>query len=231
MINIFVISKNFDFCKKINNEINYNKNNERVNIINISSTYEEAIDNIIYFKPDIIIVDIKIKYSQILNLFEFINKKNFYLPKIILINNLELSSKISNYENILILDCESFLEDFNEILYDVLKGSNNEQFENKIINEMKKIGFEMKNKGEYYLVETIKYLKINRKYEFNLEREIYPFLAQKCNVDYRKIKWNINYAVDNLYHTKTKQVIKYLDIQLSEKPTSKFIIADILRKI
>ena len=57
MKNILILSNNFEFCKDINNNMP-----DDTRILNISSKYEEGIQNCLSIKPDIIILEMELQY-------------------------------------------------------------------------------------------------------------------------------------------------------------------------
>lgn len=222
MKNVLIISKDLNFYRELNNNF-YNV----IKIINISCSYKEGLESIISNTPDIIILKIRMQYDQVLELFEKISKQKKYNPLIILIsskNMLEIQNKHSNC--IFIKEDNHMMTAFKTIFH----YSNKMDIENKIKKELMKMGFEMKNKGDYLIINVIKYIFLNQDVN-NLEREIYPALASSMGISEKQIKWNINYSINSIYNTKSEIMCHYLNIHPNEKPTSKLVIFSLLNKL
>lgn len=109
------------------------------------------------------------------------------------------------------------------------KVNTNLNIKNSILYIMKEIGFELKNKGDIFLLEAIKYIKVNKKITFNLENEIYPIIALKFKTTKNAIKWNIIYSINSTFLYNSKKMNNYLNINC--KPTPKSLILKIIKNM
>lgn len=226
MKNVLVISNDFEFYKVLNNDYY-----DRVRIINISSSYEEGIENLVLKKPDIIILKTRIQYYKMINLTNIINELYDYQPLIILVSSTNMYDIQSKYKKCVIIREYDKKNVFNNIFQYINCFKNDDSIEEKIKKEMLKMGFEMKNKGDYLILSVAKYIKQNKIIGTNLEREIYPKIAIITNTTEKQIKWNINYSINSVYDSKHDVMCKYFNINSYEKPTSKFIITTLLNKL
>ena len=225
MKSILVVCKNFEFCKELNNEYC-----DKARIINISSSYEEGIKNILLKKPNVIILKIRIKYYEIIDLISKINKLPEYNPLILLISNANMYDIQKRYKKFVVIkDDNDVSNTFNmiskyvEFKIDCL--------EKRITEEMLKTGFEMKNKGDYLILKVIEFMNQNKGIGTNLERDVYPKVASTIKISEKQIKWNINYSIDSVYSSRGNIMCKYLGISNYEKPTSKLVISSLLNRL
>lgn len=231
MKNMLIASKNISFIKKMNNSID----KEKITIINLCTKYDEVINSIKLYKPDFIIIELNLVIEQIYNIINisYIYEKNepiifissnISLPQNFLQNNLYFFNKKLdvNYIN----DCLRYLT--KDLL---VENDENYDLEKKVLNEMLKMGFEMKNQGDVFLLEAIKYIKQNRKTKNDLKNDIYPAISKKLNIPISRIKWNIIYSINCTYSYKSDIMENYWKHDKKSKPTTKFVIFTILKNI
>lgn len=227
MKNVLIVSCNFDFCKEINNNINDN-----AKIINISENIEEGLDNIIKLKPNVVILEKDVQYYKVVYLMQQLDNVNNYKPIIIAINAVDYPSISMKYQNIVFVKRKS---KYYLMLYKIFKYIDDDltedSIDSRILTEMKKMGFEMKNKGDYLILNVVKYIKNNGSLDTNLEKDIYPKISALKGIPEKQVKWNINYSINSLYDTKQNQLCKYLQINDMIKPTSKYLIFTLLNNI
>ncbi len=228
MKKVVVVTKSIEFYKLLNNNMC-----EGARIVDVSTSYTDSIEFILEDKPDIIVYEIELKYYKIINLINKIKSKIDYNPTIILVNNLNLYDIKSKYKNCIVIkeNSDSFL-----VIYKIINHIKNScstigNLDDKILREMHKMGFEMKNKGDQMLFKVIKYIKTHEGVGSNLEKDIYHSIAIKTDIPESQIKWNINYSINSIYQTKTNTICRYLKIENDEKPTSKFVIFALLNNI
>lgn len=228
MKTLLLVSKNMSFVKKIYNSIN----KEKILVINLCTSYKEMKKMINMLKPELILIELDFNINQIfeLNELSFINVE--YNPTIILKLNINLSRYILK-GNLIICKTDIDIIEYLKKLNTTDLNEDNFEFkiENTILKEMTKMGFEMKNQGDLFLLETIKYMKINEEFKNNLNKDIYPEISKKLNIPIDRIKWNIIYSINCVYRYKTDYMKKYLNTVNREKPTPKLIICSILKKI
>lgn len=101
--------------------------------------------------------------------------------------------------------------------------------ENKIKKELYKIKYNPNHIGFKYLLEAITLCYQNNNiYNINLNKNIYPLIAQKYNKSINNIKCNISQATSSMYNSlSVQEKHKYLNI----KPHVKDIIISVLDKL
>lgn len=228
MKNILILSNNFEFCKDINNNMP-----DDTRILNISSKYEEGIQNCLSIKPDIIILEMELQYYKIVFLLNEIEKLKLYNPIVIIITSNNMYDVVNKYPycSIIKRKTKNYLMLYRLFRIIEEEAPDDDALENKIKAEMFKSGFEMKNKGDYFILYVLKYIKTHESIGTKLEKEIYPIVSKAIGVSEKQVKWNINYSVSSVYETKTHQLCRYLNISDSQKPTTKYILFTLVNNI
>ena len=114
---------------------------------------------------------------------------------------------------------------------DILHTEENTILRKRITEEIMKLDFELGNIGVQYVIETIFLIKKNEKL-YNLEREVYPKVAEKFGVTAQQVKWNINSCINVMYRNCDSEILKsYFCYDSGRRPTPKIIIFTILRNI
>lgn len=104
----------------------------------------------------------------------------------------------------------------------------NDETYQMIVEELKKLSYNYSYRGTKYLAIAI-YL-LNKKKKNNLERDIYPIIANIYGKTAHNIKCNITNATSNMYMDCREEVIeKYFGVML--KPTPKYVIYEIMKKL
>lgn len=122
----------------------------------------------------------------------------------------------------------NFLVDF------VLKHEQSEKYiKEKIVKELKILGYNIEYLGTKYLLETIYILSILKDYnDNNLEKDIYPIVAKKYGKTVHNIKCNIRNATEIMYYDNQEElIIEYLKDYKNSKIGTKIIILAILKKV
>jgi hypothetical protein len=65
----------------------------------------------------------------------------------------------------------------------------------------------------------------------NLEKQIYPYVSQKYNVNPLNIKWAIIRSINNMKFKLTKSDLQTFSLDSCEKLTSKVIISEIVNRL
>lgn len=203
----FIISNNISFAQKIVNILNDLKLNVNINILPYISNNKIILSKI--KKVDVIFIDRKvIKYFNK----EFLEKYK---------NNVIISFIKEPSKNILIKI---------KILMKKLKIEDKKE---RIIKELKYLGYNFKYVGCHYLVDTI---LIMHEYQNNsrnsLEGFIYPIISKRYNKSIQNIKNNIINATDHMYYDCNIERLKtYFCFYEDIKPSVKCVIFTILNKI
>ena len=172
-MNLLILENNPYKCKYIFNYISNSK--IKINLCNIAYTSNEAIKILNRNNINIIFIDfdtLTIPYENLLN---FIFNKFYVIISVtnITINSSKTHCKMYTYKNI--KTALNFLVDF------VLKHEQSEKYiKEKIVKELKILGYNIEYLGTKYLLETIYILSILKDYnDNNLEKDIYPIVAKK----------------------------------------------------
>ena len=124
-------------------------------------------------------------------------------------------------------------ERINDLILEKEEMTQKDILKNKIIKELLYLGYDMSHKGTEYLADCINYVVTNNyKYFENLEKEIYPIIAQKYNANVRNIKSNIIRANNEMYcECEVEKLKNYFNFSKDHKPKIKVVIKTILNKI
>ena len=94
------------------------------------------------------------------------------------------------------------------------------------------LNYNISIKGTKYLIDTIKCVYDNRDYLDNLEKFVYPKVAQKYNEKLYNIKCRIGKATMIMYYNCEIEKLKsYFNFDVDIKPKIKTVIETIVRKI
>ena len=121
-------------------------------------------------------------------------------------------------------------------IYSILNNKEiyNDLIKSKITKELEYLGYNLSYVGSAYLHDIIYIIiKQNLSTNFNLKKDIYPFLYEKYKKSYNNIKSNINKATEIMYYECDENRLKeYFNVSsIIEKPKPKYVIAYIVKKI
>lgn len=236
MIEILVIDDNLCFVKTLIN------NTKKVKISGIATTYKEAIENINNKNFDLILLDLNLIESNGIEVLQYLenigNRK--YLNSIIVISSypdmiLKIRGNPFVYTSINKIEIFDRLEEILSI-YSILNNKEiyNDLIKSKITKELEYLGYNLSYVGSAYLHDIIYIIiKQNLSTNFNLKKDIYPFLYEKYKKSYNNIKSNINKATEIMYYECDENRLKeYFNVSsIIEKPKPKYVIAYIVKKI
>lgn len=236
MLDILIIDDNIFFAKNLINSI------PKIKISGIATSYEEAIKRLDNKNFDLILLDLNlIEHNgfEILQYLSDIDDKR-YINSIIVISSYThmLNQLIDNpfvYTAINKIDLFNKLEDVLNAYNDsTSKDKINTLIKSKIINELSYLGYNLSYIGTSYIKDII-YMIIqqNLKSDFNLKKDIYPFLYKKYKKSYNNVKSNINKATEIMYYECEENRLKeYFNVPfIVEKPKPKYVISHIVKKI
>ena len=105
--------------------------------------------------------------------------------------------------------------------------------EDKILLELKNIGFNLNLIGTTYIKEAISIINYSYDQEnVSLDSKIYPKISKKYFKSEHNIKNSISYAINELYNmNNSKTIQKYFYLQDNSHATPTIVIYSILHKI
>lgn len=217
---ILVISNNIKNISAISNFINLNFNNN-ISIL-IANDMNSANSIINKYNINLIILE-----SNIYN-FNFYKEHLSYIPVILFTDTNNYNKKIfKDYENISLCNL-SYLK---KLLFNYISlTSSIESTKIEIINQLLKIGFNIKHNGTKYITDSI----IIYKFFFKTDKikDIYSIVAQKYNTTSNNVKSNILKSINYMYcETKFEKLKTYFSLEEDIKPTPKQIILTVLKNI
>mgnify|MGYP000080335297 CR=1 FL=1 len=239
MIEILILNDNFNFIKNLVN------NTCRIKISGIATSYEEAIDNLKIKNFDLILIEIKqqnindrgMKFLQYL---KDIENKSYTNSIIVITSQINLISQIKDNAFIYrIINKDDILEKLEEEInnYNILENNNeikNELINSKIVKELEYLGYNLSYVGTTYIKDII-YIIImkNLSTNFNIKKDIYPYLYKKYKKSYTNVKSNINKVTEIMYYECEEcKLEKYFNVPLIlEQPKPKYVIAQIVKNI
>ncbi len=198
MIKGLIVDDNFSYSKNILNKI-MNEITE-INIKYITTTVRETIDILQKENIDLIFLDLELQDGTGIDIINEIKCMNLInKPDIIIISgNITLVNQvIKNNENYQILSKTQTNEQIQRFIKDYIhnkKFKNEEkQIRDKIISEIKNIGYNFKYIGTVYILESILYVYMSNNLDLldNLESNVYKYVSFKYNKSLNNIKTNI----------------------------------------
>lgn len=205
MLNVLIADDNIDYAINLMNYINEDNNVARV--CNIAKDGKKAIDilnnenNI-----DVILLDYQMPIYNGQEVLEKIQNKDKYVDSCISISG-EIESVIKMrqcdlvhsilFKTLSMEDIKNRIMQLVEYKEDIRK---NENIDKKILNEILFLRYNNSLKGTKYLIDTIRYVYDNRDYLDNLEKFVYPKVAQKYNEKLCNIKCRIGKSTMLMYY-------------------------------
>lgn len=217
MVDVVILEKDLNYCKYfINNICETNKN---VRISFIANTIEEILT-----VPCIDVLIANCEFMEQIENYELSYSHIMYISDNVI---------DSNTKNLIVIpkDKANSISRKLKILSETLSNIN---LDNLISDEVSFLDYNFSHTGTLCLIETMKllYKTTTHYFEINLEKEIYPIVAEKFNTTAHSVKGNIIYATSKMLAEcdKTK-LCKYLGFNISKSPGSKTIMCTILEKI
>lgn len=233
MKKILIIDDNERFVNKIFYYLKENLDN-----CQIKKTYSgyEALNIIKDFKPNIVLLDLKIPDLDGINILENLSKEKEQNINFIII------SSYSDYINKLTIEKNSLIRKiyikpfkYENILSDI-KYLLKEELEIKIRNLINKIIIRYKfyQDSIYYkmLIDAIFYCVLDAKLLYNLEKDLYIKISQNYEKYYTptRIKWGIDKLIKSMVKYTDKNILKD-DFMYDYPPTTKIFISKISRTL
>ncbi len=239
MLNVLVIENDPVICKRlVNGIIQYVKN---VRICGISYTAKEAIEISNRQKIDIAILDYNLKENSASSYIEFVsennNKSTNKISLILLAEKNKLDDK--SYENEVYKVIYRPIQ-IAQLIYAIRElsncdiSANQKLIKNKIFKELEKLQYNFSYVGTQYMAEAI-YEIYSKKYIYsggNLNKNVYPIIAQKHNTTVNNVKCNITSATKIMSEKCSKDIMEnYLFCENSNKPKVKEIMYKVINKL
>lgn len=238
MLKMLIIEDKVMECQQLINYISSKIQN--LKLYNVFFNGMDSLETIKKEKVDIILLDLRLPDISGVNIIEYIEKNNLikYKNSIIVISG-EINKHPSLFRNPYIYNCFQKPINFDIIIQTLEKmmeekyNINQERIIKHMINEeLSKICFNFSYTGTQYISECIFEIYIKKLTSFNLEKQIYPIIAQRHSTNISNIKSNIFQAILNSYleceHSKLE---KYFNRRFLAKPKTKDIIFEVLEKI
>ncbi len=237
MLNVLIADDNIDYAINLMNYIN--EDNSIVRVCNIAKDGKKTIDilnnenNI-----DIILLDYQMPIYNGLEVLEKIENKDKYVDSCIIISG-EIESVVKMrqcdlvhsilFKTLSMEDIKNRIMQLVEYKEDIRKA---EDIDERILNELLFLNYNISLKGTKYLIDTIKYVYYDRYSIDNLEKFVYPSVAQKYNEKLCNIKCRIGKATMLMYYNcEIEKLKEYFNLDFDIKPKLKTVIETIVRKI
>lgn len=227
MLKAIIFNQNIELTKKICNSII----NELADIqlAGIATNQKELIYLVKKVQPDVLFINYSIfSQTEYRNLIKDIKQKIiFYISE----------KHYNNSNNRLFISENTSTEEIIKSITRFISKENHEILRNQIIDILKAFPFDFKLVGTFYILETILYCYENKSdYVFeNLERKVYPHVANICNCKSSNVKWAIVRSINAMNACKTECNRKFLadnfKVDISEKTTAKQLISTIVAKL
>lgn len=218
---ILIITNSIEFITIVSNFITLNFNNN-ISIL-IANNINNVQNNTKTYNIDLIIIDEEILE---LNLYKQTLR---YFPLILINSNLQnYNMKITDNINHISLDNLIYIKQLIFQVMNSLKFRENARI--KILDELIKLGFNIKHNGTKYIVDAILILKLN--YNTNNIKDVYAIISNKYNTTENNIKSNILKSINYMYYeTEYSNLKSYFSLNNNEKPTPKQVILTILKNV
>lgn len=236
MLNIVIISKDLDYSRYLINLLSTKNNNLR--ILGVLTEINELFDVIKQTTIDIILINYDCIDYKILKGNKTIQP---FLKSTILISKNNSKNKLNVYAYIKNLkEIETIVSCVNQLATSkIIEKSfySNHAEKNTLIKaieaELKYLNVTISYTGVRYLIEAIYIVyTLENYYDFNLEKDVYPIIAQKHHKKISNIKSNITYAVNVLYiECEEEKLLEYLEEYSLRKASPKRIIFAILSNV
>lgn len=223
MYKIIIYYNDLKIVKNICNNILFKSSN--LHLSGLATTEKEFLELYNRDKPHIILLHQEsIKNPQVHSIYEKVSSK------IILCEN-KKNSRNSKYQ-LYLTPQSTYLSIKND--FDILLSNLSERcIRMKIHKILNRLGFDFKLSGTNYLFDAIMYSTLHKnEYVFeNLERNVYPYLAEKFNVSVSNIKWSIIRSINNMNSNLNSRKNKKILVEFSEKITAKLLITEIVNRL
>ena len=225
MINVLIASNNIYYSKAIMDVLD----NKNIKVTNMAIDGIEAL-GLIKTKNNIDIVILELELAsyngiKIINTLIKDNMLKYSKSLIIISKNRDLLEKLKH--NQFVFD----IIDRKESLYNLKVKV--EKLLHKKMKEIKYLRYNLSYKGTNYLIDIIELLLLNKNKDYsNLNKDVYPIIANKYKTTVFNIKSNIIKATEQMYiECENERLKQYFGFVNDSKPTTKNVIYTIYNKI
>ena len=235
MLNILIIDNDINNSTKLLNYISENSYQVRVHSIVCNLT--EGIKILNAGLIDIVLINVNNNTNYILKNLHTISEEYFerYKKSILIISD---SININNndsfiYEYISSKETMQYIFiKINEIIKHKISKLNDSILTNKINTELEYLGYNLSYNGTKYLSECIALIYNNYGNSENLNKNVYPIIANKYHKTINNIKCNITTATNSMYYNCDEtRLINYFNFYTLDRPKPKLVIYTILNKL
>lgn len=239
MINTLLVSNKIKNMSDIINNLTMKHKSIRIysvatSLENVSKISERDIKNI-----NLIIFDISLKDAfNFQKKIEFILKYNYFINNNIIISKSNDNIFNNHYiENIFLFNnLKELLNNLPKIIDSINDTSYNNKLhiiENRIYKYLFQLGYKISHFGTKYLVSSILLIyKNNKQRKINLEKDIYPIIAQKYNTTTHNVKCCITKATKYMNkHLKLSNKQKYSIFFVDDYINTMSVINNVLSKM
>lgn len=235
MLNILIIDNDINNSTKLLNYISENSYQVRVHSIVCNLT--EGIKILNAGLIDIVLINVNNNTNYILKNLHTISEEYFerYKKSILIISdNININNNDSFiYEYISSKETMQYIFiKINEIIKHKISKLNDSILTNKINTELEYLGYNLSYNGTKYLSECIALIYNNYGNSENLNKNVYPIIANKYHKTINNIKCNITTATNSMYYNCDEtRLINYFNFYTLDRPKPKLVIYTILNKL
>lgn len=234
MLNLLIIDKDVNNSMSLLNYIS--KNSNQVKVHSIVNNLTDGIKVLNTGLVDITIINLDCDLNTILVNLSLISDiySEKYRKSMIIINNHN-----NIYSNPFIYTYMNSMEELSVIflkIKEIVKIKLNELNDlillDRIKEELKYIGYNFAHYGSRYLAESIAIIYNNYDSSENLNKHVYPILAQRHHKSINTIKGDIRTATNSMYYDcDENRLKKYFNFYTISKPQPKLVIYTVLSKL
>lgn len=235
MLNLLIIDKNIYHSRRLLNYIS--KNSYQVRVHSIATTLTEGIQMLNTGLIDITLISLNDDINSIIS--ELHTIPNCYSDKyrksiLIISNNINSTPSDSYiYEYIPYTENTSLLfYKISELAKNKLAQLNNTTLLSQINKELEYIGYNLAHIGTKYLSESIALIYNNYDGSENLNKNIYPVIANRYHKTVNNVKCNITSATNFMFYECDENRLKnYFNFYTVSRPKPKLVIYTVLNKL
>ena len=241
MLNLLFADDNIEYIKNISNLVLCQ--NDEVRLVKIANDAKETLQCIKDCRIDLIFLDLMMPFGGGWKILDMLNREDYIAekPKIIIISgNIKLALETKDKYDVqdVILKSYGFdavIKRINKNINELCMLKNTEEYKKRAYEELVNLKYNVKHNGTKYIMESIAFIINNKNYNIlleNLEKNVYPIIANWHKKTPGNIKSNIVKATNNMYNDcNMEYLLKYFQYNDDIKPTPKVVISTIINKV